>query len=258
MIDWRQWHAEPLLVTGLVLLGWIYGLAAGPWRARLAPGEAWPARAAAYFYSGLFLSYLAVGSPLERVGGLYLFSAHIGIQMAILYPAAGLLLRGLPPWMIDAALGRPVGRALASVAFRPWIAGAIFVLVISAGYAPRLLNWILIHPTGQALEHGVDLAVGVLFWWPLLSPSRLFPPVGFGGRMLYLFALEVALTGVFTFLLMAEHPMYPTYELAPRLILDLTPESDQVLGGILLSGISSLVLVGALGVTFWEWAKESR
>ena len=258
MIDWRQWHAEPLLVDGLVLLGWIYGLLAGPWRGRLAPGERWPARAAGYFYGGLFLAYLAVGSPLERVGGLYLFSVHIALQLLILYPAAGLLLLGVPAWMGDRVLAHPVGRALGSVLFRPWVAGAVFVLVVSAGYAPRLLNGILTHPRGQGVEHAVDLAAGVLFWWPLLSPSRILPPVGFGGRMLYLFALEVALTGVFTFLLMAEHPMYPTYELAPRLVPDLTPENDQILGGILLSGISSLVLVGTLGVTFWQWAKESK
>ena len=139
---------------------------------------------------------------------------------------------------------------------RPWVAGAAFVLVISAGYIPRLFEWTLRRPANQALADAVFFGVSLLFWWPLLSPSRVFPRIGYGSRMIYLFASEVALTGVFTFILMAEHPMYPVFELAPRLIAGLSPENDQTLGGILLSGISSLVLVGTLGMTFRQWAKE--
>jgi len=35
MIDWRHWHNEPWLIGGLVALGWLWAVLAGPWRARL-------------------------------------------------------------------------------------------------------------------------------------------------------------------------------------------------------------------------------
>jgi len=108
------------------------------------------------------------------------------------------------------------------------------------------------------VEHLAFFGAALLFWWPLISPSRLVPPIGYGARLVYLFALEEALTAVFSYILMADHPMYPTYALAPRLIAGLDAINDQVLGGILLSAVSSLVLVGALGVNFLRWAKWSE
>ena len=35
MIDWRHWHNEPYLVGGIVFLGWLWAVLAGPWRSRL-------------------------------------------------------------------------------------------------------------------------------------------------------------------------------------------------------------------------------
>ena len=258
MIELSQWRNQPLVVDGLIVLAWLYALLAGPLRARLAPAEPWPRRRALHFYSGLAILYLAAGSPLSRIGSLYLFSVHIVLQMLIMYPAAALILTGLPDWMIDPLLGHPAMRWCAAILLRPFVAGGLFALLISVWYIPRIFGWALAHRFGPAVEASVFLAISLLFWWPLLGSSRLFPPIAYGGRMVYLFCLEVALTGVFTYLLMAEHPLYPAYELAPRIIPGLSPENDQILGGVLLSGISSLVLVGALGVNFFRWARTDR
>ena len=73
MIDWRHWHNEPWLIGGLVFLGWLWAVLAGPWRGRLvrAPHPAnagadvpFPRGHAVRFYASLFIFYLAVGSPL--------------------------------------------------------------------------------------------------------------------------------------------------------------------------------------------------
>ena len=61
MIDWRHWHNEPYLVGGLVLLGWLWAILAGPLRARLAPGTPFPQRQAWAFYGSLLVFYLASG-----------------------------------------------------------------------------------------------------------------------------------------------------------------------------------------------------
>ena len=38
MIDWRHWHNEPWLIGGLVALGWLWAVLAGPLRARVTYG----------------------------------------------------------------------------------------------------------------------------------------------------------------------------------------------------------------------------
>ena len=182
----------------------------------------------------------------------------MALQLVVLYPAAALVLSGIPPWMADSILSRRGARAAAGLFLHPLPAAAAFILATTAWYLPRPFEWALQQGWPGGIERLTVLAAALLFWWPLISPSRIAPPIGFGARMVYLFCLEVALTAVFSYLLMAEHPLYPTYELAPRLIAGLDAYSDQILGGILLSGVSSLVLVGILGANFLRWAKRSE
>jgi putative membrane protein len=258
MIDWGSWRNEPVLLGGLVLLGWLYALVSGPLRPRLAPGKGFHRERAIAFYGGLIVLYLALGSPLDWVGRYFLLTAHTAQLMLLLFPAPVLLLFGLADWMVDPALTGPGRRPLLRLVFHPVIDGALFILVVSAGYLPRLFESGLRNSAVHQIQQVLFLAVGLLFWWQLLSPSRVFRRLGYGGRLLFLSAVGVALTGVFTYILMAEHAMYPTYEHAPRLIEALTANEDQTLAGVLLSAVSSLVLVGALGATFFRWAQTER
>ncbi len=257
MIDWGSWRNQPVLLAGLVLLGWLYALAVGPLRGRVAPGEPLPRRQATAFAAGLALLYLALGSPLDGIARTFLCSAHTVQDLLVLYPSAALLLVGTPGWLADAGLARvprPLGRALLG----PLAGGGIFVVMVSGWYVPRLFEASLRAEDLHALRAALFLGAALLFWWPLLSPSRRFPPLRHGPRLVYVFAVEVALTGVFTYVLMADHAMYATYQHAPRLIVELSPQEDQVLAGTLLSFVSSMVLVGALGLTFYRLARAER
>ncbi|HVW20508.1 MAG TPA: cytochrome c oxidase assembly protein [Opitutaceae bacterium] len=256
MIDWGSWRSEPILVGALVLLGWLYALATGPLRARLAPWAPFPRREAARFGAGLGLLYLAWGSPLDLIGRYYLCSVHAALDLLVLFPAAMLLLRGLPAWLTEPALAR--ARPAARLLFHPVVASLVFVLVVSGSYLPRPFEAALRSDGWRAAQAAVLLAAALLFWRPLLSRSAVLPPPGYGGRLAYLFATEVSLTGVFTYILMAEHGMYPTYEHAPRLVAALTPYEDQVLAGVLLSAVSSVVLVGTLGLNFYRWYQADQ
>jgi putative membrane protein len=160
--------------------------------------------------------------------------------------------------MADAALSLPVVRGISGWILRAPVCGGIFVLVVTGLHMPRPFEWGLESPGGSALEHVALLVASLLFWWPLANPSRLRPPGSFAGRMVYLFCVEVALTALFTYLLMADHAVYPSYQFAPRLIPGLSATDDQVLGGILLSAVSSLVLLGALGLSFRRWAHADK
>jgi putative membrane protein len=257
MIDWRQWGHEPLFLSALLALACATALIRGPWRDRFtAVPQLAPVAA------GLALAYLAVGPPWEQAGRYYLFSVQMAEQLALVYGSAALLVMGLSPvcWKGErgaepAARGsRPLIRgSVASIG-----CGALYVLGTGMWYLPRIQERALGSEAGLAVEHLCLLALGMVFWWPVLSRNRRWPALRFAPRMLYLLVVEVALAGAFTYFLMAEHAIYPTFEIAPRLVARLPPEEDQVLAGVLLSGIGSIVLVSALGAAFFAWAKESE
>ncbi|MDB6170572.1 MAG: rane protein-like protein [Verrucomicrobia bacterium] len=255
MIDWRHWHNEPYLVGGLVLLGWLWALAAGPLRSRFAPGAAFPRREGWYFYSSLVLFYLSVGSPLDQIGERFLFSAHMLQHQLLMYPVPVLLLCGLTPWMVDVPLDRPGLRGILRRVLSPLGCGAIVTLVIGVWHAPQLYEWALQDKVIHVVEHLCFFAASVLFWWPLLSPSRAYPPVGYGSRMLYLFCLEVSMTPLFAYVTFTPDVLYPTYEYAPRLIPGFGPADDQLLAGTMMKIVSMIVSVAAIALCFYFWSK---
>src|SRR5688500_6791297 len=153
MIDWRHWHNEPYLVGGLVLVGWLWAICAGPLRARLAPGVVFPRAHAWRFYASLAIFYLAVGSPLDQIGERFLFSAHMLQHQLLMYPAAILFLLGLPHWMIDPVLARPVVRTFGRQLTRPVPSGVIYSLVMGVWHAPSLYDLALRNKPLHVAEH---------------------------------------------------------------------------------------------------------
>lgn len=258
MIDWRHWHNEPYLIGGLVLLGWLWALAAGPYRSRLAPGEPYPRRQAKYFYSSLMLFYLSVGSPLDQVGERFLFSAHMFQHQLLMYPVPILFLLGLTSWMVDVPCDRPGLRVVLRLLLGPLGCGTAATLVIGIWHAPILYEWALQDKLVHVFEHLCFFAVSVLFWWPMLSPSRAFPPVSYAAQMLYIFCLEVTMTPLFAYITFSPDILYPTYEFAPRLYAPLDPVNDQLLAGVMMKLISMLVSVAAIGISFYRWSKTHR
>ena len=49
------------------------------------------------------------------------------------------------------------------------------------------------------VEHLMFFGVAVLYWWPLYSPSREFPPISYPGQMIYLVLVAIGMTPVFAF-----------------------------------------------------------
>ena len=258
MIDWRHWHNEPFLVGGIVFAGWLWALLAGPLRARFSPGTPFPRREAWFFYSALVLFYLVVGSPLDQIAERFLFSAHMGQHLVIMYPVPVLLLCGLPGWMVDAALDRPAARRPLRILLGPLSCAVLSTLVISMWHAPWLYEWALQDKLVHVFEHLMFLGASVLFWWPILSPSRAFPPVSYGSRMLYIFCLEVVMTPLFAYVTFSDNILYPTYEYAPRLVADFSAGDDQTLAGVMMKLTSMAVSLLAFGLCFYKWSETHR
>jgi putative membrane protein len=258
MICWSDWHREPAVVYALIGMGWAYALLTGPCRQRLAPGRPYPAGHALRFYSALGIAYLALGSPLDQIARVFLFSAHVVQDLLLLYPVAALLLQGLPPWLVDKALAGAILRRPLGWLLSPLVCGAVFVLTIGAWHMPRLFEASLQSLAVQSLRAGTMVGAGALFWWPLLGPSGIFPPAGHGIRALYLSCVQVAFTALFSYVFMADHAIFPTFQYAPRLVPGLGPLEDQRLAAVLLGLVSSLILLTALGIGFFRWARHSE
>ena len=254
MIDWRHWHNEPWLVGGLVFIGWLWAVLAGPLRARLAgEGTVFPWAHAGRFYAALTIFYFAVGSPLDQIGERFLFSAHMLQHQLLIYPAALLFLLGLPPWMVDAVLAQPALRLPGRILTHPIVCGVIYTLVISAWHAPLLYDWALQDKVVHVAEHVMFFGAALFYWWPVASPSRLLPPRRFAAQMVYLFGVLIAMTPIFAYITFSENILYPTYEYAPRLFENFKPMDDQLLAGVGMKLVGLFVALGAFGVSFFRW-----
>lgn len=259
MIEWRHWHNEPYLVGGLIFLGWLYAILAGPLRQRLAPaGTPFPRGAAIRFYAALVIFYLAVGSPLDQIGERFLFSAHMLQHQLLAYPAAILFLLGLPAWMIDGVLSRPALRPALRVLTHPVICGVVYTVTIGAWHAPALYDWALQDKLVHVLEHLMFFTASLFYWWPQLSPSRVLPRISYASQMLYQLGVVIGMTPLFAYITFSTDILYPTYEFAPRVIADFTAGEDQLLAGTMMKLGGLMVAVAAIGVSFYRWFQQNE
>ncbi len=258
LIDLRHWHNEPYLIGGLLLLAWGYAVLTGPLRARIAP-QARPSRwRAVCYYSSLVLFYLAVGSPFDQLGERFLFSAHMAQHVVLIYPCAILWVLGLPAWLIDAVADRAVVRPLGRLFTRPVVAGATYVLVQSIWHVPALYDLALQDRLVHVLEHVMFFGSAVLYWWPVLAQSQVWPPMRLAGQMVYLFAVAVGLTPLFAFVTFSPDILYPTYEFAPRLIAGFSPMDDQLLAGAIMKLSNVAMTFLAFVAVFVRWYRQSE
>ena len=258
MIDWRHWHNEPYLIGGLVFIGWLYALLAGPLRTRLSPSHSYPRGAACCFYGALLIFYLAVGSPLDQIGERLLFSAHMVQHQLLIYPAALLFLFGLPFWMVDPLLSRPALRPLVRFFVHPLISLLVYILVISLWHMPALYEWALQNKTVHVVEHLMFFGAALLYWWPLCSPSRAFPPAKHAVQMIYVFASVVGMLPVSAYLVFSDNSLYATYEYAPRLFEGFDPADDQLLAGTMMEIVGLIVAMLSFSWSFYCWHRTSN
>src|SRR5437870_4759617 len=140
---------EPLFLALAVVAAVLY------WRAaRADPPPRW--RVAA-FASGLFLIAASVNSPLETLAAHYLLLMHL-LQNALIADVAPLLVMlGLTARMREALARRGLERLRSR-----WILPAWLLAWYLTHLAP-FYNWALRTGWGLNIEHGILIAVGLLF-----------------------------------------------------------------------------------------------
>jgi cytochrome c oxidase assembly factor CtaG len=223
---------EPLFLALAAVAAVVYWVAA-----RRDP----PGRRAFLFALGLLLIVGALNSPLETIAVHYLLLIHLLQNVMIADWAPPLILLGLTPAM-RAAVARRGGPVFAWIT-RPKIALPVWLVAWYGIHLAVFYDFALRNPWALNIEHVLLVAVGLLFWWPVLAgePNDVSVPVKIG----YLGAAFVGSVFLGLGLTFSETPFYDFYAQAPRL-WGLSPSQDQNFGGILMNVEQAAVFLAAI------------
>lgn len=252
------WQFDPVLIGTLLTLGICYGLAMTVLRHKLAPHTPFPKRKAILFFLGIFILWAAEGSPLHDLSERYLLSAHMVQHLLINYFTAPLLIWGTPEWIFRPLLLNRFVKPVAKILFQPVTAGIVFSLGLSIWHFPQIYDAGLQNSTLHHFQHVIFLTLSVINWWPVMSPLRELPHLGYGLQILYIFAtstlLQIPLFGIITF---ADQVLYPTYQNAPRVWLT-NPLDDQIMAGLIMKALGMVIYGAPIAIIFFRWYNESQ
>jgi putative membrane protein len=252
-----QWDWEPSILIGTALIIGLYLYAIG-WFAERHGYERVSRGKALAFVLGVDIIFLALVSPLDRLGDKYLFSAHMVQHLLLTMVGPMLMVIGTPEWFLRPIVRNKVLFAVARFLTYPAVAFVLFNGVFFLWHAPALYDATLINSTLHIFEHLTFIIFGILFWWPLLSPSKDLPRLSMGGQVLYLFlgGMPCVLLGAgLTF----APPLYTPYIAAPR-AWGISAATDQQLGGLIMwvpVNISYIIVMSALFIS-WMQKKEAE
>jgi len=214
-----QWSWTPfaLLGSGAAAV-WYVGATRRVARAGLPVS---PRRTAA-FLSGVAVLVIALASPIDTYADVS-FTVHMVQHLLLSFVAPPLL-----------ALGAPIALALRASAprtrsrLRTWLRGrtaralanpvvgfvAFATLPFVVHFSP-LFDLALRNTWVHAGEHLLLLAVGAIYWWPLVGADPIPHRPGHGVRVLSMLLMLPAQSFVALAITAASAPLYPTYAALP-------------------------------------------
>src|SRR5436305_8357232 len=104
--DWSAWHADPVVVGGLALLGGVYLIATLKRRQIDPAARLEPARCVS-FYAALAVLLGSLTGPVHDLSDYYLFSAHMVQHLILAFAMPPLPLFGTPAFMLQPFLRSP-------------------------------------------------------------------------------------------------------------------------------------------------------
>ncbi len=244
-----NWSFDPFAIIALILVGWHeIGLARLARKSR--PERTRQRRLrSVWFYSGLVVLLLAVGSPIDYWSDRYFF-VHM-IQHLLLMFAAPVLIVAGAPWqpLLDGLPGRlgrdatrqvmiggwsrPV-RAVGGFLLRPWVAVIAFNVTMIFWHLPGPFD---VGTRNQAvhiwLMHGSFFAAGVLFWLQFIPSAPFLIRMSRFGQAVALIATNAQmwiLAMSMTFF--SSVSWYPVYAHLPGVTMP--PLADQQIGAAIL------------------------
>ena len=232
------------------------------WRQlRLASANVIPVWRAASVLVGLFMIWLAIGSPLGLLDE-QLLTAHMAQHLLLMTIAPALVLagapvmpvlHGLPQGVVESVLGpflrwtlvHSIGRVLSEPAVC-WFAATAAVI---GWHIPAAFNLALQSEGWHIVEHLSFLAAGFLFWWPVIQPWPSVPVWPRWSILLYLFSATLPCDILSAYLTFSDRVIYPAYLGSSRLSGLLALEDQQCAGALMWTCVTIIYLVPAAQIT---------
>ncbi|MFJ1705510.1 cytochrome c oxidase assembly protein [Kitasatospora sp. NPDC088346] len=217
-----SWSPDwPFLIAGLLALGLYLAGAVRLWRR----GDRWPIGRAIAWTAGIGTILLVTCTGLNDYG-MVLFSAHMIQHMVLSMLAPILLLLGAPITLSLRAL-RPAGRGSGRgprellvlllhsrylrIVSHPAFTIPMFIASLYALYFSPLFDYLMQYRLGHFGMMGHFLAVGLLFFWPIMGVDPGPHRPGFVMRIIELF-MGMPFHAFFgVAVMMATHPLVTTF-----------------------------------------------
>jgi len=139
----------------------------------------------------------------------------------------------------------------------PATAVVLYVAGMWLWHVPALYDAALEHPVLHVVEHLTFAAIGMLYWWHLLSPIRSRHRLGGLGPVAYMFTGKIGLGLLGVLLTFSPAMLYDFYGHQPR-IWGLSALQDQSIGGAVMAIEQSLVMGIAMIWLFLRALAESE
>ncbi|MBA2812925.1 cytochrome c oxidase assembly protein [Streptomyces acidicola] len=256
------WSADPFFLVGcLVALG-LYGWGV----ARLVRrGDKWPVGRTVAFVFGVLLVLLVTCTGLNDYG-MVMFSVHMVQHMVISMLAPILLLLGAPITLALRALpvagkGRKGPREVLlmllhsrylRIVTHPAFTIPLFIASLYALYFTPLFDFLMGSRPGHIAMMVHFLAVGLVFFWPIMGVDPGPHRPGYLMRMLELFAGMPFHAFFGIALMMASEPMVETYRNPPS-SLGIDALADQNAAGGIAWAFSEIPSVLVLIALLYQW-----
>jgi putative membrane protein len=242
-----------LLEAFLYMRGWIY--------LRLARVDIIPAWRGCSFLLGLFLIWLAVGSPLAAFDE-QLLTVHMLQHLLLMTCAPALILLGAPVMPLLHGLPRPFVQTFVAPLLRfpqvqragQLISRSVFCWLVAAAalvgwHVPSAFTLALQSETWHVVEHASFLAAGFLFWWPVIQPWPSAPHRPRWSILLYLFLATLPCDILSAYLTFCDRVVYPVYLKTPRPFGVSPLEDQQCAGALMWTCITFVYLLPAVILT---------
>ena len=209
------------------------------------------------FGAGMIVAFLALQSPIDRGGDEFLFSLHMTQHLLLMMVAPPLVLLGICGARPLARVRYRAARRAWWAATRPWPALVIFNAVMLVWHVPSLYDSTLTVEPVHILEHISFIAVGVIFWWPVVDPIRDSRTVTVTPltKIAILVVSGIPTTVLGLIFALAPNPFYDFYVRAPRL-WGLSPLGDQQVGGVIMLGASNIIFFVAIAIIFMRMLSD--
>ena len=261
------WNWNPLPTLPLLLAAHIYLNGLRNWDRPSHPISRWQQ---ASFFTGLFLIFIALQSPLDNLSE-HMLSFH-QLQHFLLRMAAPLLvllgapltpmLRGLPRWALQGivrpTVRHPLARAVYEKLTNPVVTSVLFMGVLYLWQFPGGFNLALRNEFVHAFMHITMLSSGFIFYWAVIDPKPRRSRIHYGVRVLYLGLIVLPNTILGAVITFSKGIIYTGYEDVYR-PFDVSLLTDQQLGSLLLwvPGDMMSILVAGIVMIMWYEREEA-